>query len=136
MSDECIHEYNCQRKEGEDGFNCSKHEPHPNKYTLAALEQARRRGAEDERGRCKEAVHKIDTDPEFILNYRSGFYEGRRCAEVAIEDLGPIGETREETERRVRRETVEAVGRMILGLQSPFTAAEVALKLNAIVEGK
>ena len=78
-------------------------------YTRADLEQAHKQGSEEERARCIKAVHKIDTDPEFVFNYRSGFYGGRRCAEVAIEDLGPIGETREETEKRVRRDTIDKI---------------------------
>ena len=78
-------------------LNCIglKHEERA--YTLADLEQARKQGAEDERGRCIEAV--IDATHGGAL----------RSAVDAIRALGPVGETREETEKRVRHETINKI---------------------------
>jgi len=64
-------------------------------YTLADLEQARKQGAEDERARCVDAV--VDSTHGGAL----------RSAVDAIRALGPIGETREETERRVVDATIK-----------------------------
>lgn len=69
---------------------------HKKLYTLADLEQARKQGAEDERGRCIDAV--VEATHGGAL----------RSAVDAIRALGPIGETREETERQVRQEWVDA----------------------------
>ena len=58
-------------------------------FTLEDLREARKQGAEDERARCVDAV--VDSTHGGAL----------RSAVDAIRALGPIGETREETERRV-----------------------------------
>ena len=80
-------------------------------YALADLEQARRRGAEDERGRCMEIARKeIDRALRLASEYKVSIgFEEIQAEKIMkeIRSLGPIGETREETERRVRRETVE-----------------------------
>lgn len=77
-------------------YPAGRWEPAEKTYTLADLEQARRQGAEDERGRCIDAV--VEATHGGAL----------RSAVDAIRALGPIGETREETERQVRQEWVDA----------------------------
>lgn len=100
-------------------------------YTLADLEQARRQGAEDERGRCIEAV--IDATHGGAL----------RSAVDAIRALGPVGETREETEKRVRHETINKIHsetklneRLTEQRGGYIDAFELLQVLDAIAEGK
>lgn len=91
-------------------FNYFTTIPPEKTYTPADLEQARKQGAEDERGRC---IHTIKASLRRLRrngadNYSRGHQDGMVYAITEIESLGPVGETREETERRARRETVEA----------------------------
>lgn len=99
-------------------------------YILADLEQARRQGAEEERGRCVDAV--VDSTHGGAL----------RSAVDAIRALGPIGETREETEKRIRRETVVACKNKIANTMIALSADRLEImqtyhdSLDAIAEGK
>lgn len=96
-------------------------------YTPADLEQARKQGAEDERAQCiedfealldairerikddKETFHNCGHDVKGHFRAIMLFDECReRWVQERSKALGPIGETREETERRVRQEWVDA----------------------------
>lgn len=65
----------------------------PKSYTLADLEQARKQGAEDERGRCIEVGKNAALSTPYENPTRKYVAS---LVEAAIRALGPIGETREE----------------------------------------
>jgi hypothetical protein len=111
-------------------------------YTAADLEQARA----DERARC---IHIVKKAMRGFLpmdsNYARGFKDGMIYAMTEIEDLGPIGETREETEKRVRREVAIKISNILydvlpVGEIDAFKIMEriklFMTKLNAIAEEK
>lgn len=91
-------------------------EPGERFYTLADLEQARA----DERGRCIKAALDIcpsETDTAQLPEIsESGQARSDAMNDIveSIRAFGPIGETHEETERRVRRETVERVRKRVV----------------------
>ena len=94
-------------------------------YTLADLEQARKQALDD-------AARTVLNWPLPTIQAPSMWLIDKHGIAADIRSLGPIGETREETERRVRRETVEKM--------SVFIARADLLQfedeIDAIAEGK
>lgn len=118
---------------------CGRFKNYERAYTLSDLEQAREQAAEDERARCIEAVEKKYHHICPISKEHTWRNVGIAGSVEAIRALGPIGETREETERRVMRETVEKVrrrGDAWKDVEGPYQYDISAAVLDAIAEGK
>ena len=83
-------------------YPAGRWEPAEKTYTLADLEQARKQALDD-------AARTVLNWPLPTIQAPSMWLIDKHGIAADIRSLGPIGETREETERRVRRETVEAI---------------------------
>ena len=110
-------------------------------YTLADLEQARKQGAEDERARLLEAIAEVKRIPNFYDSSKEDVYfAGIREAMRVIRSLGPIGETREETEWRVRQKTIDKLRGSLFhdGMteRTKIRLVDVFALLDAIAEEK
>lgn len=91
----------------------------------------------------KETFHNCGHDVKGHFRAIMLFDECReRWVQERSKALGPIGETREETERRVRRETVTACGKAFDDCFAGYLSVHgcsfdgLRAKLDAIAEGK